>query len=108
MTETACCGPTCCTPEGTGIKEAVQARYGAVARSVTNSHKASCCSTAKQDPITSNLYGESEKSGLPDEAVLVSLGCGNPTALAELAPGEAALDPPSARGIAVLPPPPPV
>jgi arsenite methyltransferase len=101
MTDTACCGPTCCTPEGTGIKEAVQARYGAAARSV-NSYKAACCSTAKQDPISSGLYDDAEKSGLPAEAVLASLGCGNPTALAELAAGEVVLDLGSGGGIDVL------
>ena len=102
MTDTACCGPTCCTPEGTGIKEAVQAKYGAAARSVSNSYKASCCSTAEPDPITSNLYDEGEKSGLPAGAVLASLGCGNPTALAELAAGEVVLDLGSGGGIDVL------
>jgi arsenite methyltransferase len=102
MTDTACCGPTCCAPEGKGIKEAVQAKYSAAARSVTSSHKASCCSTAKQDPITSDLYDDAEKSGLPAEAVLASLGCGNPTALAELSAGEVVLDLGSGGGIDVL------
>src|SRR5260221_11903966 len=93
MTDNACCGPACCTPEGTGIKEAVQAKYGAAARSVTNSYKASCCSTAEQDPVTSNLYGEAATGGLPAAAGLASLGCGNPTALAERAAGQIVLHP---------------
>src|SRR2546430_17307336 len=104
MTETettSCCGPTCCTPPGVTVKEAVQAKYGAAARNV-KSHKASCCTTAKQDPISSDLYDEAEKSGLPAEAVLASLGCGNPTALAELNAGEGVLDLGSGGGIDVL------
>ncbi len=98
---TSCCGPTCCVPEGTGVKEAVQAKYGAAARNV-KSYKASCCTTAKQDPITSDLYDEAQKAGLPEEAVLASLGCGNPTALAELRAGEVVLDLGSGGGIDVL------
>lgn len=54
------------------------------------------------DPITSDLYDEAEKSGLPEKAVLASLGCGNPTALAELTPGETVLDLDSGGGIDVL------
>src|SRR4051794_22499513 len=105
MTTTSCCGPTCCTPEGTSVKDAVQAKYGAVARSVkqdAKSYKASCCETAKQDPITSDLYDEAQKGSLPAEAVLASLGCGNPTALAELSAGEVVLDLGSGGGIDVL------
>jgi SAM-dependent methyltransferase len=102
MTETtSCCGPTCCTDEGATVKEAVQAKYGAAARNV-KSYKASCCTTAKQDPITSDLYDEAEKGSLPAEAVLASLGCGNPTALAELRAGEVVLDLGSGGGIDVL------
>jgi ubiquinone/menaquinone biosynthesis C-methylase UbiE len=56
-----------------------------------------CC-----DPITTNLYNEAEKSGLPASAVLASLGCGNPTALIELKPGETVLDLGSGGGIDVL------
>jgi SAM-dependent methyltransferase len=102
MTETtSCCGPTCCAPEGATVKEAVQDKYGAAARNV-KSYKASCCTTAKQDPITSDLYDEAEKGALPAEAVLASLGCGNPTALAELRAGEVVLDLGSGGGIDVL------
>src|SRR5260221_9963566 len=102
MTETtSCCGPTCCIDEGATVKEAVQAKYGAAARNV-KSYKASCCTTAKQDPITSDLYDEAEKGALPAEAVLASLGCGNPTALAKLRAGEVVLDLGSGGGIDVL------
>ena len=59
-----------------------------------------CCDTA--DPITSDLYDAAQKSGLPEKAVLASLGCGNPTALAELKPGETVLDLGSGGGIDVL------
>src|SRR5260370_19163859 len=106
MTETtSCCGPTCCAPEGASVKEAVQARYGAAARNV-KSYKASCCTTAKQDPITSDLYDEAEKGALPAEAVLASLGCGNPTPLAELRSAEFVLHLGSGAGIdALLSPP---
>ena len=54
------------------------------------------------DPITSDLYDEAQKSGLPEKAVLASLGCGNPTALAELKPGETVLDLGSGGGFDVL------
>jgi SAM-dependent methyltransferase len=97
---TTCCGPSCCAPEGTGIKEAVQAKYGAAARSA-NSYKAACC-TDGRDPITSDLYDEAQASGLPEKAILASLGCGNPTALAELGQGEIVLDLGSGGGIDVL------
>lgn len=85
------------------IKEAVKERYGAAARRVS-SGGSTCCGPTRQesDPITSNLYGEAEKSGLPAEAVLASLGCGNPTALADLKPGETVLDLGSGGGIDVL------
>jgi arsenite methyltransferase len=80
----------------TSIKEAVRERYAEAARSA-----ASCCGAKKTDPITSNLYG-SEVAELPQEAVLASLGCGNPTLLAQLNPGETVLDLGSGGGIDVL------
>jgi arsenite methyltransferase len=85
------------------IKEAVKSHYGAAAKSV-KSAKASCCSspTAKYDPITSALYDEGETAGIPQDALLASLGCGNPTALAQLNPGEVVLDLGSGGGIDVL------
>jgi arsenite methyltransferase len=89
------------------IKEIVQEKYGETARRVAADEKgASCCGPtccgAEIDPITSGLYNEAEKSGLPEKAVLASLGCGNPTALAELKPGEVVLDLGSGGGIDVL------
>jgi len=86
------------------IRQQVQEKYGAAARQVQQSGTAACCSPAFNccDPITTNLYGEVEKRQLPDEAVMASLGCGNPTALIELRPGETVLDLGSGGGIDVL------
>ena len=96
----------------TDIRQEVKDRYGRVAQAVTDgttSDDAGCCSSAccgsttdSYDPITSNLYDEGEKAGLPAEALLASLGCGNPTALAQLNPGETVLDLGSGGGIDVL------
>ena len=87
------------------VKEIVKERYGASARQVA-AGSASCCGPGQcgdaADPITSGLYDEAQKSGLPEKAVLASLGCGNPTALAELQPGETVLDLGSGGGIDVL------
>jgi arsenite methyltransferase len=87
------------------IKTAVQTKYGEAARQVAAGGTA-CCGGGGDlslcDPITRNLYDESQKSGLPAEAVAASLGCGNPTALAELRPGEIVLDLGSGGGIDVL------
>ena len=91
-----------------GIKEQVKEKYGAAARRAAEGGRAtcgtSCCGGAGErwDPISSHLYDEGEKAGLPAEAVLASLGCGNPTALAELHPGETVLDLGSGGGIDVL------
>jgi arsenite methyltransferase len=87
------------------IKEAVRERYGKAALNVVSSKSSCCCgSSAKvsRDPITSNLYATGEVAELPSEAVLASMGCGNPTALAELKPGETVLDLGSGGGIDVL------
>ena len=88
------------------VKETVREKYGAAALRV-NSGGSSCCgASASQgggcDPITSNLYDASQTRELPDEAVRASLGCGNPTALASLNPGEVVLDLGSGGGIDVL------
>ena len=89
------------------VKDIVMEKYGETARRVTAGNGgASCCGAAPccetPDPITSDLYDEAQKSGLPEKAVLASLGCGNPTALAELKPGEVVLDLGSGGGIDVL------
>ena len=85
-------------------KSLVQEKYGAAARQVRASGTVACCDPALRccDPITTNLYNEAERSGLPASAVLASLGCGNPTALIELKPGETVLDLGSGGGIDVL------
>ena len=87
------------------IQEAVKQKYAAVARQVTKGGSACCGGGAEltgSDPITTNLYDESQKNALPKEAVAASLGCGNPTALAQLQPGEIVLDLGSGGGIDVL------
>jgi SAM-dependent methyltransferase len=85
-------------------KTLVQEKYGAAAREVRKNGSVACCDPSLRccDPITTNLYDEAEKSGLPANAVLASLGCGNPTALIELKPGETVLDLGSGGGIDVL------
>ncbi|HJU72144.1 MAG TPA: arsenite methyltransferase [Gemmatimonadaceae bacterium] len=109
------------------IQDKVRARYGAIAKQVSGQEdtmccgkvnccgdetataaqpvKASCCGSGEPlayDPITSDLYDEAETAGLPMEAVLASLGCGNPAALAQLHAGETVLDLGSGGGIDVL------
>jgi arsenite methyltransferase len=87
------------------IKAIVKDKYGKAALRVTSGGSACCGSTPSRgecDPITSNLYTEGETQGLPAEAAAASLGCGNPTALAELKPGEVVLDLGSGGGIDVL------
>lgn len=87
----------------TTIKDAVREKYAEAARQVTATKSASCCgSSRKQDPITSNLYAGDQTAALPEEAVLASLGCGNPTLLAQLHEGETVLDLGSGGGIDVL------
>jgi SAM-dependent methyltransferase len=88
------------------IKEVVKEKYGQAAVRAA-SGKSSCCDTSPAgldgfDPITSNLYGDSEASAIPEEALRASLGCGNPTALAKLQPGEIILYLGSGGGIDVL------
>ena len=100
----------------TELKETVKARYGETAQKVAaGDGRASCCGTDSSgssgccgstsetwDPITANLYDEGQTAGIPAEALLASLGCGNPTALAELREGETVLDLGSGGGIDVL------
>ena len=98
------------------IRDTVRARYGAAAQRVTDGAtqgacgcgpadgSSGCCGATSEswDPITSDLYEAGEIAGIPSEALLASLGCGNPTALAELAEGEVVLDLGSGGGIDVL------
>lgn len=85
------------------LVETIREKYGKAALAVTQrGESASCCGGHKGDPVTSDLYGSAETAQLPTEAVAASLGCGNPTALAELHPGETILDLGSGGGIDVL------
>jgi arsenite methyltransferase len=85
------------------IKETVRKEYAQAALRVANAG-GTCCGVAAPagNPITSNLYGDGETASLPAEAIAASLGCGNPTALAELKPGETVLDLGSGGGIDVI------
>ncbi len=90
--------------DGANIKEIVKEKYGQAALRGTSG---SCCGAADAsgtgcDPITSNLYDAAQKEQIPGEALEASLGCGNPTALAKLNPGEVVLDLGSGGGIDVL------
>src|SRR5215210_6661526 len=92
------------TLDPTALRQVVKEKYGEAARTAQKGAASSCgcgCSSAR-DPITSDLYDAKETAGLPTEAVLASLGCGNPTALAELRAGETVLDLGSGGGIDVL------
>ena len=90
------------------VKEAVKEKYGQAALRVVSGEGSACCGSSPSsccsggDPITSDLYDQLQKDELPEAAVLASLGCGNPTALAELRPGEVVLDLGSGGGIDVL------
>ncbi len=94
----------------TDIKEVVKEKYGQAALRVKTGGSASCCGTDSAansgcgcgDPITANLYDSSQAGQIPEEALLASLGCGNPTALVQLNPGETVLDLGSGGGIDVL------
>ena len=85
------------------LKSVIQQKYGEAARAAGNGSKANCgCGTACCDPITSDLYEDGQARTVPAEALLASLGCGNPTALADLKPGDVVLDLGSGGGIDVL------
>ena len=104
------------TTDITSLQATVKEKYGAAAQRVTDSgtNAASCCTpadgtsgccgatTESWDPITSDLYDAGQTAGIPAEALLASLGCGNPTLLAQLEPGEVVLDLGSGGGIDVL------
>lgn len=119
-----CCAPGCCDtstptiavaaqtarPEqdpGQALRSTIRDRYAAAAHQAAAGTSA-CCGTTNLgkgrtwDPITSSLYPDGEASGVPEAALLASLGCGNPTALAELREGEVVLDLGSGGGIDVL------
>jgi len=93
------------TTETTDIKEVVKEKYGEAALRVRTGGSSCCGATASTgccDPITTNLYDAAQAGQIPEEALLASLGCGNPTALAQLKPGETVLDLGSGGGIDVL------
>jgi SAM-dependent methyltransferase len=91
---------------GENVRDAVKEKYGQAALRVNRGGSACCGATAASgsgtDPITSNLYDVSQADEIPVDAMLASLGCGNPTALAKLGPGEVVLDLGSGGGIDVL------
>ena len=85
------------------IKDAVKEKYGKIAEAAKANTRESCCgSDTSKDVITRDLYAESETTGIPLEAILASMGCANPVALASLNPGEVVLDLGSGGGIDVL------
>ncbi|MBR9988996.1 MAG: arsenite methyltransferase [Gemmatimonadetes bacterium] len=105
----SCCGAQFTnaidTNDAEGLKAAVREKYGSAASRAAGGAKSSCCGDSPDevwDPITADLYEDAETQGLPAEALLASLGCGNPTALAELHEGEVVLDLGSGGGIDVL------
>ena len=88
------------------VKEVVREKYGQAAMRVKSGDGSPCCcadtSAGSYDPITSNLYDPAQEGEVPETAIKASLGCGNPTALAELKPGEIVLDLGSGGGVDVL------
>ncbi len=93
------------TANATDIKEIVKEKYGQAALRVKSGGSSCCGATASTgccDPITANLYDANQAGQIPEEALLASLGCGNPTALAQLNPGDVVLDLGSGGGIDVL------
>ena len=100
MSEKQCsCG---CSGGGDTVKDYVKEKYGQVAVNAGEREETSCCGDTSKDAITRDLYTEAETEGIPVEALLASMGCANPLALAELKPGEVVLDLGSGGGIDVL------
>ncbi len=113
-----CCSPTCSEGENVAamprvddenaLREMVKARYGQAITATMKGAKPACCGSstataiAGPDPITRGLYDAAQTEGVPEEALLASFGCGNPTAMAELSPGETVLDLGSGGGMDVL------
>ena len=122
--EKTCCAPSCCGGDkaktetkapDTSVRDEVKERYGNAVQAVLKGSKPSCCGSSASaasaaaaagiggtDPITKDLYDASQVSDVPEDALLASFGCGNPTALADLKPGETVLDLGSGGGIDVL------
>lgn len=88
--------------EATTLADTVRDRYAQAAQQVREGAGRCCSPGGDEDPITTGLYSDSETNGLPEEALLASLGCGNPTALIDLREGETVLDLGSGGGIDVL------
>lgn len=109
--KTACCAPAAAPAQPpTDVREVVKERYGAAAKALQQGKKTSCCGGAAKDapeirgvdPITRDLYSAEQAAEVPADAIAASFGCGNPTALAELAAGEVVLDLGSGGGLDVL------
>jgi SAM-dependent methyltransferase len=105
--QSSCCCDGSAEP-AQDLREVVKERYGQAVRAVIRGAKPSCCGSSAAtglggtDPITRDLYAHDQTAGLPEEALKASFGCGNPTALAELKPGQTVLDLGSGGGIDVL------
>jgi arsenite methyltransferase len=104
--QSSCCGGG--AEPAQDLREVVKERYGQAVRSVLRGARSSCCGSSTAtglggtDPITRDLYAHDQTADLPEEALKASFGCGNPTALAELKPGQTVLDLGSGGGIDVL------
>ncbi len=113
----SCCAPGCCDGAADearakaaddALRQTVKERYGQAVKAAVTGSRPSCCGSMAApgiggtDPITRDLYDADQATGIPADALLASFGCGNPTALADLHPGETVLDLGSGGGIDVL------